>query len=404
VITDKPDLSVSNDTLICTLDTLQISAIGSGSFLWSPNYMISSLTNPSPLVSPDLPTTYYVTLTDPYGCIGTDSVFIDTRSFVTLQAGADTFLCKTDAMTIPVNSDALQFVWSPSAGLNNPFIKNPVASPGATTQYIVTGDIGKCSAQDSINIAVYPYPIAHAGADTTVCLGTNAQLHASGGAFYAWAPRAFLSAFNIPNPVVVKPTANVNYVVTITDTLGCNKAVKDTMRLTVAKIIADAGPRDTMVILGQPLLLHATGGTSYLWNPAIWLNNTGAASPVSLPQNDIEYTVTASNSAGCSGTDTILVRVFKLQAGMYVPTAFTPNGDGKNDFFRPVLIGMKTLERFMVYNRWGQLVYSGAEAEQGWDGTFGGREQGAATYVWMAEGIDYLDNRIKQKGYVVLIR
>lgn len=404
LITDKPALTLTNDTLICIIDTLQLNAIGTGNFSWSPNYMISSLTNPVTLVSPDVPTKYFVTLTDPYGCTGTDSVFVDVKAFVTLQAGADTFLCRTDATVLQLNSDGLRFNWSPPTGLNDPTLKNPVATPLVNTSYSVTASIGKCISYDTININVYDYPPGDAGPDTLICLGTNAQLNASGGSFYAWSPRAFLSAINISNPVVVNPTASINYIVTITDTLGCPKPVKDTVRVNVSRIIADAGPRDTTVVLGQPLLLRATGGINYLWSPPVWLNNIGIATPVALPQNNIEYVVRASNNAGCFGTDTINVRVFFVKPDMYVPTAFTPNGDGKNDYFKPILIGMKTLERFTVYNRWGQMVYAGADAEQGWDGTFGGKEQGAATYVWYAEGIDYQNNRKKQKGYVVLIR
>jgi gliding motility-associated-like protein len=87
-----------------------------------------------------------------------------------------------------------------------------------------------------------------------------------------------------------------------------------------------------------------------------------------------------------------------------VPTAFTPNGDGKNDIFRPIILGIKSLDLFRVYNRWGQLLYSGTDAEKGWDGTFGGKGQDPATYVWYAEATDYRNRKLKKKGYVVLIR
>jgi PKD repeat protein len=76
-ITDKPGLQVTNDTLICATDTLQLNAIGNGSFFWTPNYNINDQTNPAPLVSPKMPTRYYVTLTDPFGCKATDSVFVN---------------------------------------------------------------------------------------------------------------------------------------------------------------------------------------------------------------------------------------------------------------------------------------------------------------------------------------
>ena len=403
-ILDQPPLVVSGDTLICIIDTLQLNAVGTGTFNWTPNYMISNVNIANPLVSPDVSTTYRVTLTDAFGCVGKDSVRVDVKSFVTLSGGNDTTICTNDAVVLQLNSDALHYLWTPATGLNDPTLKNPTATPLVQTTYHVVGNIGKCIAEDDITITPVPYPPANAGPDQTICVGSSAQLNASGGSIYSWSPTAFLTAANIPNPVSVKPTDNIRYVVTVKDILGCPKAVKDTMILYVAKIKADAGPRDTSVVLGQPLQLGASGSTNYAWTPTTWLNNPSISNPISLPQNNIEYVVRVSNAAGCFDTDTILVKVFKVKPDLYVPNAFTPNGDGNNDIFRPIAIGMKSIDNFQVYNRWGQMLYSGTGNGAGWDGTFGGKGQEAATYVWYAEGVDYLNNKIKRKGTVVLIR
>jgi gliding motility-associated-like protein len=407
LITNKPALTVSRDTIICDIDTLQLNAIGEGSFVWSPNYNINNINISNPLVSPDVTTTYRVTLTDPYGCSGSDSVKVKVVSQVTQFAPNDTTICKTDGIVLNLVSDALNYQWTETpAGntLSNPNIKNPVATPTILTNYHVVGSIGKCVAQNDIKIKVVPYPNANAGVDQTICAGNSAQLMASGGSSYSWSPAAFLNNRLIYNPVSQSPTANIKYTVTVTDTLGCPKPVRDTVVVFVAKIKADAGPSDTSVVLNQPLLLQATGSTHYLWSPAQWLSNIGVSNPVSLPQADIKYFVKVSNDAGCFDIDSIRVHLFKLDAGIYVPSAFTPNGDGNNDRFHPIIIGMKSLDLFRVYNRWGQLLYSGSDAQKGWDGTFGGKGQDPATYVWYAEGTDYQGNKIKKKGYVVLIR
>jgi gliding motility-associated-like protein len=408
-VTDKPSLSVNRDTLICSIDTFQLNAVGIGSFVWNPNYNINNINIPNPLISPDITTTYRVTLTDPFGCIGSDSVKISVVDFVTQSAQPDTVICKTDAITLRVSSDALYYTWTEtptSNTLNQYNVKNPVATPVADfTNYTLVASIGKCIANSSINVKAVPYPKANAGADQSICFGFSAQLNASGGSNYLWNPSAFLDNPAIPNPVSISPTGNIRYIVSITDNLGCPKPVRDTVLVNVIKIKADAGPRDTSVVLGQPLVLRATGGTSYLWSPATWLNNTNTPSPTSLPQNDIEYVVKVNNSIGCIGYDTIKVRVFKVDAGLYVPDAFTPNGDGKNDIFRPISLGLKSLDIFRVYNRWGQLLYSTTDINGGgWDGTFAGKPQDPATYVWYAEGTDYRNIKIKNKGYVVLIR
>jgi gliding motility-associated-like protein len=306
-----------------------------------------------------------------------------------------------------ITSDALSYVWTeiPAGNtLNNPFIKNPTATPLVTTNYHVVGNIGKCIAEDDITVTPIPYPAANAGPDNTICFGQSAQLSASGGSIYSWSPSAFLTATNIPNPVSVRPTDNVRYIVTVRDVLGCPKPVKDTVFLFVAKIKADAGPRDTSVVLDQPLQLFATGSINYSWTPTTWLNNPNINNPIALPRNDIEYVVRVSNNAGCFALDSIRVRVFTIKPDLLVPNSFTPNGDGNNDIFKPIAIGMKSVDIFRVYNRWGQMIYSGTGNGSGWDGTFGGAKQEMATYVWYAEGVDYLNNKIKRKGSVVLIR
>jgi gliding motility-associated-like protein len=152
------------------------------------------------------------------------------------------------------------------------------------------------------------------------------------------------------------------------------------------------------------LQLNATGGTSYAWTPSTWLNNTNIFNPLSLPQENIQYALKVSNEQGCFDMDTIRVNVFKIDPDLLVPTAFSPDGDGLNDIFKPILVGMKSLDAFMVYNRWGQLVYSTTQTETGWDGTLSGTPQGTATFVWYAEGTNYLGKKIKKKGTVILIR
>ena len=89
---------------------------------------------------------------------------------------------------------------------------------------------------------------------------------------------------------------------------------------------------------------------------------------------------------------------------MYVPTAFSPNGDGINDVLRPILLGMKELSYFKVFNRFGEMVFSTTEIGRGWDGKIAGKAQDPATFVWMAEGVTYKGAVRRKKGYAVLIR
>lgn len=406
-IVDKPQFFVSNDTLICTIDTLQLhlTAGAPGTVVWSPNYNISNVTSLNPFVSPDVTTTYIATFRDNFGCEGKDSVTVNVISRVSLDAGPDTTICRTDSVIIPVRSDGLRYNWTPSSGLSSATDKNPLAFPfAASTTYSVTASVGKCNTTDRITIKTVPYPVARASNDTSICAGKSVTISASGGSIYQWRPVIYLSNPNASSTQVVSPQQSIKYFVSVRDTFGCPKPVYDTVLVNVAVIVADAGPRDTSVVLGQPLQLFATGGTKYEWSPATYLNNTRIANPISLPQNDIEYSVKVSDNNNCFSFDSIRVHVYNLPADLYVPSAFTPDKDGLNETFKPIPIGMRAITLFRIYNRWGQLVFSSTNPETGWDGKFNGVPQSPGSFVWIAEGITYDGKKISKKGSMILIR
>lgn len=403
----KPPVAVTNDTLICSIDTLQLNATSNipVNISWSPNYNINNTTISNPLVSPDIPTTYHVRLTDTYGCFKEDSIYVDVKLFVTVNAGPDTSICRSDGFTLRTTSDALHFLWTPSTYLSNDTIKNPFANPPVTTTYEVTANIGKCESKDQVKISVAPYPPAFAGNDTTVCIGRNAQIAATGGSIYSWSPAIYLSDPSIANPRVIQPASNIVYTVTVRDTLGCTKAIRDSVLVRVIQAFqVDAGPQDTSMVEGETIQLNAMGAHSYLWSPGTWLSATTIPNPIASPDDDIKYYLTGTDQFGCTGRDSIRIRLFRLDPDMYVPTAFTPNGDGNNDVIRPILLGMKSLTYFKVYNRFGELVFYTTEKEKGWDGIYKGKPQDPATFVWVAEGVTFKGQRKTKKGFVVLIR
>lgn len=167
-------------------------------------------------------------------------------------------------------------------------------------------------------------------------------------------------------------------------------------------VIANAG-KDTLAVKGAPHRLFATGGERYLWSPAQYLDLATAQSPMATVQEDQLFIVTAYNSIGCSGKDSVFLKVYKGPA-YYMPNAFTPNGDGMNDVFRPVPVGIKYTEWFRIYNRNGQLVFSSNKWLRGWDGSLNGTPQPGGAYVWMIKGIDRNNNPVELKGTVLLIR
>ncbi len=149
----------------------------------------------------------------------------------------------------------------------------------------------------------------------------------------------------------------------------------------------------------------ATGGERYEWAPANSLNNAAVANPVARPQETITYTVTAYNSLGCSSQDSIKVFFNKIgSAEIYLPNAFSPNGDGRNDVFRLISIGGNTLKVFSVFNRWGELIYTTNDISRGWDGTFKGKFQEPGAYYWYLKAWNPCDGDVFKKGNVILVK
>jgi gliding motility-associated-like protein len=264
----------------------------------------------------------------------------------------------------------------------------------------------KCFKEASVNVTTVPYPIPNITGLSKICYGQNSQLTATGGSAYTWTPTAFLDNPNIPNPTSVRPITSITYTVRVTDNLGCPKPVFKTFSLEVIKVNVNAGPSDTSIVKDQPLQLNgtSTNATIFSWSPGTDLTSTVITNPISTTTNEITYTLTGTNGLGCTASDSIRVKVFNVPPDIYVPSAFTPDGDVKNDVIRPIALGIKKLEYFSVYNRFGELIFKTTNIGKGWDGTYKGQKQLPGTYVWQAEAIDFKDKRVFKKGTVILIR
>ena len=407
IIIDRPAISLAfRDTLICNHDNLMLSAAGSGIFSWSPPVNIINANTATPIVYPATTTTYYVNLFD-NGCTNDDSVKVRVVDHVTLQPMSDTTICSNDTIQLRVLSDGLQYIWTPAAQLINPSRQNPFAITPATTDYHVTAVIGGCSASGIIRVTAIPYPYADAGENATICYNSPAFLHGiTDGSSWQWSPAGSLENAAMLN-TIAHPPRTTDYVLTVYDTRGCPKPGRDTVKIMVLPKMHVSAGRDTAVITGQPLHLNALGGESYAWSPASGLSSATIPNPVALfanPSTGIQYKVVAFNSNGCSDSAFIVIKIFKTLPIVFVPSAFTPNNDGLNDLFRPIAVGIKSIEYFNIYNRWGQLLFTTRINGHGWDGKINNQLQPTGTFVWMVKATDYTGADYFQKGVFTLIR
>ena len=404
-VKDKPSLVLPfRDTLICVPDSVQLQAIGKGTFSWSPLYNIIYASTPAPIVYPAQTTSYQVTMTQDR-CVATDTIQVRVVTHVDLFAGNDTTICRTDTIQLNPVSDGLKYTWSsvPSAILSDLHAKAPLTSPaGSVTAYHVLATIGSCSAQGDLSVRTVPYPQVNAGPDIKLCFNDTALILGStnGSSFY-WNPSVYLIHPLTLNPFAY-PKETTTYTLFASDTLGCPKPASDQVIITVRpEIIANAG-NDTAVVSGQPLQLHGSGSDFFSWSPESGLNMTSIPNPVAVLDHTTSYIMRTFTAEGCFALDTINIRVFKTRPDIFVPNAFVPNG--KNNELKPKAVGISKLDYFRVFNRWGQLVFETTQLEKGWNGRINGELQNNGTYVWMVSGTDYTGKKVVRKGTAVLIR
>ncbi len=411
----KPLLSFSfRDTLICLNDTLRLKAIiQEGSIRWigSPDPVPSRIiqgNSATPLVFPESTTTYYAKVTGNNGCTAIDSLKVAVIPFIKLDLGSDTAVCPgSPAFRLNLTSNVPNYQWIASTGevWNNQ--ATPLVKPLADTRYRVVANLGHCQASDSMYVRVIPNPTVVLDKDTTICFGSKLTLHAQmqNGSSFTWSPVLTLSDGNTLAPVAA-PSKTTTYAIKVNGMLNCSVSYTDSLKITVVPPVTANAGGDTLVAPGIPFQLHASGGSQYQWSPSTGLSNNNIANPIAIVSNGIDsivYTVRVSIHT-CTADDQVVVRVYKSGADILVPTAFTPNNDGKNDVARPILVGVSRLYYFTIYNRLGEAVFSTSENGKGWDGYYKGIAQPSGTYVYQLQATDYYGKIIYKKGTIVLIR
>ncbi|MFY7838899.1 MAG: PKD domain-containing protein [Lacibacter sp.] len=200
------------------------------------------------------------------------------------------------------------------------------------------------------------------------------------------------------DPAVAKAgTHIIRY--TFTASNGCAAYAEQVIKI-YPQPVADAGP-DRTLLSGMSIILNAAAQGDSLrfeWLPLITIENNLVLQPKVSPLADITYTLRVVSKDGCVATDDVFVKVVK---DIFVPNAFTPNGDGLNDVWEIAVLNAYPGSSVKVYNRYGQLVYQSTATVKGWDGKFNGKQQPIGTYAWV---LDVGDGRKKMHGIVNIVR
>jgi gliding motility-associated-like protein len=508
VATDDVDVTVNplpvadagTDATICQNSTTTLGASGGVSYSWSPATGLSNALIFNPAASPQVTTTYTVTVTDANSCSSTDDVDVTVIPAEPVSAGADASACLGDPVPLTAVGNGVSFSWSPATGLDNSNIATPIATPATTTQYTVTmTDANNCTSSDDVTVTVNPIPVAAFSA-TSVCkdeptVFTNQSTVSSGTiASYSWDfgdlnTSAAASPSNTyatdgsytvelivvsdqgctnsitqnitvyPLPVVafeavpadgcipldvqfndlstitsgnivswlwtIEGVGTVNeqttlqtfanaglydVTLTVTSNQGCITTLTQSNFVTVhPNPIAQfaAIPERTEILYPEITFTDLSSGAPTEWN---WDFGTGDVSTVASPTYSFPdtgtYTVLLEvlNQYGCSDTISHTV-VITPSFTIYVPNAFTPDGDGVNDVFLPKGMGWRDYE-LRIFSRSGTQVFSTFDPTEGWDGAVNhkGRVTIPDVYVWRIYVRDKNNRKQDYKGTVTLVR
>jgi gliding motility-associated-like protein len=376
------------------------------------------------------PGTYNVTVKNAGGCISE-------KTSVTIKSQAtDPKLVVTNPQEVcgvgSVDLTAPAITQGSDPGLQYSYWMNvdgtqSVANPksvGAGTYYIKAATAGGCYTIKPVVVSLSTKPNATiSGKD--ICLGSNTALtiQLNGQPPFTLAYSDGISSQTITNitsntyQISVSPNKTTTYTIqSITDANCINNAPNAAATVTVSE--ATKGMRYPSVIAqaNEPLQLNARffgNNYTYTWGPAVGLNNYDKQSPIFNPNRNYneqtEYTIAITSTSGCITIDTLMVKLADqtpaaLYSDLFVPKAWTPNGDGHNDKLFPLTVHIKQLYYFRIFNRWGQLMFETTEIGKGWDGMFNGKAQVMDVYTWTVEAIGEDGRHFKRAGNSVLLR
>ena len=350
---------------------------------------------------------------DNKGCIDSLIKQVDVKPipFLRIIPRNDTLCQGKSATIIAYHSDTLS--WSPAATLSCANCDTTIASPSATTLYFATvNNSFNCPSIDSTLITVFsPFTATPLLNPVYVCLKDSVAIGAMpGGKKITWSPSTNISNIKIYTPIV-SPQSTRTYTAILTDSVGCFSDTTSVNVIVKSLPLVNAGadqilPYNSMFTISP---VYSNNVVSYLWMPATLLNCATCPITTGTAITSQQYSIKITNDSGCVTKDDITIFVECKYSNLLMPSAFTPNRDGLNDYYYPLTRGIKIIKRFSIYNRFGQLVYEAKnfipnERSFGWDGKYKGVDQIADAYVYLIESICDVGESILKKDSFLLLR
>lgn len=398
-------LAQPKDTTICAGDSMTLRASGANTYIWSPASFLSNAYSAAPIFKGTTSTQYIVQGTDSSGCKGYDTLMLTVNPKPTIVASPKAILlCVGDSVQLQA-AGGTRYVWQPGIGLDDSTSSKPkLALAMGAYKIVLRGyNLAGCSNTDTVAVSMLPSPVVVAlPPDTAGCVGNTVQLYVSGAPSYTWLPNAGIDDRDPKNPKLTI-TNSISYVVKGTDSNGCSGYDTINIKAYPKPELRASQERINDNCFGNEVQLRAVGANSYTWTPDFYCNNPKIANPIVTIPSTQTFTVYGSNDAGCMGSDTVTV-LFAGKSIVRIPNAFTPNNDGLNDKFRPIIVCGFDMTEFLIYNRWGQQVFATSDKNKAWDGNIGNVEAELGVYFYLLKGNDANGESLVLKGDVTLVR
>lgn len=369
-----PTLDLGKDTGFCSGSTVKLNAFDSSiqSYTWQDRSILSSYVAAAT-------GNYSVTVTGTNGCKNQDTVLLTMLPQPVFSLGNDTAICDGKVLSLQANNAGASYLWNDGSTGNQFFVR----SPG--TYWLSVNDKG-CSKTDSIAVSYKQNPVVQLGNDTTLCEGVTKVLRLTNtNAVYQWQDGTSRDNFVVRQAGWYFVSANI---------LGCS--VSDSIHINYTPKPVFTLGRDTFVCKGQSILLSPSVNivAAYAWQDGSNASFYNAA-------DTGKYILTLTNECG-TATSSVIISQGICQ--LYIPSAFSPNGDNLNDIFRLKYPFQVKKFKMVVYNKYGQKVFEAADMLSGWDGTYKGEQQPLGGYVWLISLTD-IDGRDKTvKGTIMLVK
>jgi len=385
-----PVVTITPPQSICPGDTATIATTGGGTYAWN-----NSATSGTVKVTPATTTNYTVAVSNGF-CITDTNTKVTVNPAPVPSLTGNAAVCSGDS-TMLTAGGGISYTWN--TGSTTTTIK---VAPPVTTGYTVQVSNGLCTKDTNLTVIVTPTPVPIVSTTQIICLGGSSNLLAAGSSSYSWVPVNNLSNSSIANPIA-SPTTTTTY--TVKESNGVCTA-NDSVKVIVNPLPAVAASPNVNIVITEstPLAIAPTPpGDTYIWSPSDGLSCTDCPNPIADPLVTTTYYVTTTDANGCSTTDTVEVSVKDDCGYLFVPNAFSPNGDGHNDVLLVYGVCI-TKMTFIVFDRWGKQLFESTEQSMGWDGTFNGQKMNPDTYTYYL-GVTLIDGtKVVKSGNVALVR